>query len=164
MEGRPVLRTVLLVVHVAAGVSGLVLGPPVLWFLARRARARGSRRLEATYLLAVGAVCLTALGLVLTDLGAYWWLGPVAVLTGGAAYGAHRLRGGIGPAARAWHVRLLGGTYIALVTALLVVSLGGWISWLLPGVAGAAAIEYLIAVQRRLPTADAAKRETWHAV
>jgi peptidoglycan/LPS O-acetylase OafA/YrhL len=135
------LRATLLAAHVAAGATGLMLGPPVLWLLARRRSTKIGRRLEGAYLLAVGAVCVTALGLVSISFSAFWWLAPVAALTGIGAYAAHRLR----RAPRTWRARLLGGTYIALVTALLVVSVGGWLSWLLPSLIGAAAIEYVAA-------------------
>ena len=157
------LRTLLLTMHVAAGASGLVLGPPVLWRLSRPS-PQGGGRLAAAYLVAVGAVCVSALGLVLNNVTAFWWLGPIALVTGAAAYGAHRLRRQTGLAVRTWRARLLGGTYVALVTALLVVSVGGWMSWVLPTVVGAALVEYVASVQRRPPAADACHKELGNAI
>lgn len=158
------LRTVLLTVHVAAGTAGLVLGPPVLLLLARRQPASSGRRVEAAYLLAVGAVCASAIGLVLNDVSAFWWLGPIAAATGGAAYGAHRLRPLPGATARAWRFRLLGGTYVSLVTALLVVSMEGLMSWLLPSLIGVVMVEYVAAVHARAPSADGSREKVDHAV
>ena len=157
------LHTALLTLHVGAGVAGLVLGPPVLWRLTQRPSQRGGR-MQGGYLLSVAAVCASALGLVLNDIAAFWWLGPVAVVTGGAAYGAHRLHRRTGLAARTWGARLLGGTYVALVTALLVVSVGGWMSWVLPTVVGAAVVEYVAIVQRRFPEGNARRKELGHAI
>ena len=156
------LRTMLLAAHVVAGTAGVVLGPAVTWPLVRRSRSRP--RLEGAYLLAVTAVCASALGLVLISLGAFWWLAPIAAVTAGAAYAAYRLRGRTAITARTWRARLLGGTYVALVTALLVVSWGGWMSWVLPSIVGAALVEYAATVQRRLPEADARREELDHAV
>ena len=158
------LRTVLLTGHVAAGVGALALGLPVLWRRTSRTLWQGRRRVETAYLLAVGVVCVTALGLVLINLTAFWWLGPIAALTGGAAYGAHRMHRRTGLAARSWSARLLGGTYVALVTALLVVSVGGWMSWVLPSVVGTGVVEYVVTVQRRLPARDACRKELGHAI
>jgi len=143
------LRTGLLAVHAGAGAVGLVLGPLVIWRLGRPASQRAAR-LEAAYLGAVAVVSASAVGLVLADPATLWWLGLIAVLTGGAAYGAHRLRHRRTPVVRAWSTRLFGGTYVALVTAAAVVSAGGWLSWVLPAVIGAAGIEYAASQQTRL--------------
>ncbi len=156
------LRTVLLSVHVAAGTAGLVLGPPVMLLLARRVPPSVGRHVGAAYLLAVAVVCVSAIGLVLNDVSAFWWLGPIAAATGGAAYGAHRLRRFPGAAARAWRVRLVGGTYISLVTALLVVSVGGWMSWLLPSLIGVVMVEYVAAAHVRAPSADGSREKVDH--
>jgi len=158
------MRTVLLAVHVAAGTCGLVLGPPILWRLARRPIRNHTHRLEVAYLLAVAAVSASALGLVLNNIGAFWWLAPIAAATCGAAYGAYRLQRRTGLAAITWHARLLGGTYISLLTALLVVSVGGWMSWVLPSLVGAAVVEYITTVRRRLAGADACREELGHAI
>lgn len=81
----------------------------------------------------------TALGLVAFAPGRFWWLAPIAALTQAAAAGGGwlRRRG----TRRPWQVRLLGGSYVSLVTALLVVSWGGWAAWVLPTLVGVLAVE-----------------------
>jgi len=152
------LRTGLLAVHAGAGVVGLVLGPLALWRLARPV-SQPAARLEAAYLVAVAVVSASAVGLVLADLAAFWWLGVIAVLTGGAAYGAHRLRHRRHRVVCAWRTRLFGGTYVALVTATVVVSAGGWLSWVLPSVIGAAGIEYAASQESRRLAADQPRKD-----
>ncbi|QLY29891.1 hypothetical protein H0264_32540 [Nocardia huaxiensis] len=137
----------LLALHIVAGTAGLLLGPAVAW-----ADARASRRsspLWTAYLGAVGAVCLTAVGLVLWHRTDLWWLIPVSTLTVAlAALGRSALdRPG------AWdhaYVHGLGGSYIALITATVVVSFAidgplhgpaQLIAWLGPTVLGAPLLE-----------------------
>ena len=120
-------RDVLLAVHVLAGCGGLLLGP---WALR-------SRRAEDAYVLAVVVLGVAALGLVaLTP--TFWPLAPVAVLTVLAAGAGRRLRDRGRPGLR---LRLSGGSYVALVTALLVVRTGGVLAWLLPTVVGVLVLE-----------------------
>jgi len=59
---------VVLAVHVAAGVLGVVLGPLVVW----RAYRREVGRLAAGYHGAVAAVCISALGLAALDVARLW--------------------------------------------------------------------------------------------
>lgn len=135
----------LLVVHVSAGSIGLVLG---LLALLTEGPPDYRSRAGAGYLWAVLIVASTALGLVAFDAGALWWLVPLAVLTSAlalAGYRAPRQRG------RAW-VRIYahgqGGAYIALVTALLVVSLEGpaaTAAWVAPLLVGLPLIERRVA-------------------
>ncbi|MGY1813040.1 hypothetical protein [Blastococcus sp. SYSU D00820] len=138
----------LLLVHVVAGAAGLLLGP--LWLLARPAGA--ARALAAAYLVAVAGVAVTGGALALARPGLAWLL-PVAVLTGAMA--------GAGAVARArrWpllQAHLLGGSYIALVTALLVVRTGSPVAWVLPALVGqlpiAVAGRRLVAAQGRRST------------
>jgi hypothetical protein len=120
----------LLVLHVAAGAAGLIQGPLALLGVASWS--------SLAYLWAVGAVSLTALGLVALDPADLWWLAPLALLASGLALlGRHaevtRAR------AHGW-----GGSYIALVTATLVVSVEGqaqMVAWVLPTLAGLIVIE-----------------------
>lgn len=157
------MRDVLLALHVFAGAAGLVLGPLVLLGLVHRAVSARMHRAEPAYLLAVGLVCVSALALVLINPTDLWWLGPVAVATLAAASGAYRLRSASSPTVRAWRARLLGGSYAALVTTLLVVSVGGWPAWLLPSVAGALVVERLAAAQGRYPLPARPQEENSHA-
>jgi hypothetical protein len=126
------MRTLVLSVHVVAGTAGLLLGPLLL--LAGRAHgvlriAPAAAGMAVAYQVAVAGLTLTALGLVAFDVGRLWWLAPIAAATEAMALGGRRAGQ---RAQRGWAIRLLGGSYVALVTALLVVSWFSWISWLLP--------------------------------
>ena len=126
------MRETVLAVHVVAGTAGLLLGPA--WLLARLAGVRG-RPAAAGYHLAVAVVCTTGAVLAVTAPGLGWLL-PVAVLTQTLAVTgavARRRRW------RSWPTvqpHLLGGSYIALVTALLVAETGNAVFWMLPAVLG----------------------------
>ena len=136
------LRDVLLALHIAAGSLGLALGPAALW------RSRGGPAVAgdigAAYLFSVLAVSLTALGLIALDWSELWWLTILAAFSSSLAilaFLAPRLR------VRGW-VRACahgeGGSYIALVTALLVVSVDGptaVAAWTVPTLAGLPLIE-----------------------
>ena len=120
-------RAVVLAVHVLAGCGGLLLGP---WALR-------SRQAEDAYVLAVAVLGAAALVLVaLTP--TFFPLAPVAVATVLAATAGRRLRDQGRPRVR---LRLAGGSYVALVTALLVVRTGGVLAWLLPTVVGVLVLE-----------------------
>jgi hypothetical protein len=119
------VHTAVLIIHVAAGTAALALGP--LFVLAAR---RGGRRHGAgvAYQGAVGVLCASAIVLVAFDLEGLWWLAPIAVATQVAALGGAAL------ARRrpAWRHHLWASSYIALLTALLVVSWGSPLAWVLP--------------------------------
>lgn len=121
-----------LTVHIIAGTTGLALGPLLLiprWY----------RRLGGAYQIAIVALTVTALVLVALDPSRLWWLAPIAVVTQVAAATGWFLtrRDGRSPMA----TRLLGGSYVSLVTALLVVSWGGPLAWVLPTVIGVVLVE-----------------------
>jgi hypothetical protein len=122
----------LLAVHVLAGSAGLLLGPA--WLLARRAGSPG-RAAALGYHLAVVVAAATGASLAVTTPGLAW-LVPVAVLTQAlAGAGALARRRGW----RNWETvqpHLLGGSYIALVTALLIAETGNPLFWVLPAVIG----------------------------
>ncbi|WP_448625712.1 hypothetical protein [Geodermatophilus sp. URMC 64] len=126
------MREAVLTAHVLAGTVALVLGPA--WLLARLTRTRG-RVPAAGYHLALGTASSTGAGLAATAPGLAWLL-PVAVLIQALAVtGALARRRGW----RRWPTlqpHLLGGSYIALVTALLVAETGSTVFWVLPAVVG----------------------------
>jgi hypothetical protein len=138
----------LLTVHVLAGTAGLLLGP--VWLLARRQGSRAEPAAVA-YQCSVTVVSTTGAALAVTTPGLAWLL-PVAVLTQAlAATGALARRRGW----RQWaklQPHLLGGSYIALVTALLVAETGNPLFWFLPAVIGQVPIAM---AKRRLHTAAA---------
>lgn len=115
------------------------------------------------------AVGLSAIGLVAWYRADLWWLAPVAVASyalavGGRIAAARRIRG--------WshgYVHGLGGSYIALVSALLVVSLtvdgpldgpAALLPWLAPTAVGLILMEWW---RRRLlvPARPAARVAAW---
>ncbi|MBD0322691.1 MAG: hypothetical protein ICV72_04785 [Aldersonia sp.] len=146
------VHNLLLIIHIVAGTAGLVLGPLAMRH-DRRRFAAGDRfcgPINAGYQATVLAVCLSAVALVVLYRPELWWLIPLSVLTYGLALlaresAARRFRG--------WthgYVHGLGGSYIALVTALIVVSLtvdgpvtgpAQLIVWLTPTAIGTALIE-----------------------
>jgi hypothetical protein len=132
--------TLLLVVHIVAGTAGLLLGAFVMVW----------RRGMTAYVLTVLVVCLSAIGLVLVSRPDLWWLIPVSALTFGlAVLGRESARRRF----RGWthgYVHGLGGSYIAQVTALVVVwlvvngpvqGLAQLIPWLAPTAVGTVLIE-----------------------
>ena len=136
------LREVLLALHVSVGSLGLALGPLALWRSRRAPALVGG--VGAAYVLSVFAVSLTALGLVALDWSALWWLTILAAFSsslGVLAFLAPRRR------FRGWARACAhgeGGSYIALVTALLVVSVDGpaaVAAWTVPTLAGLPLIE-----------------------
>jgi hypothetical protein len=127
------VRTLLLIPHIAAGATGLLLGP-----LAMRAPKQRGRhtQLGRAYQAATAVLCATAVGMALLDFGALWWLGLIGVATEAAALGgwwtaSRRFRGWL-PV----HLQLMCGSYISFVTAFLVVNWSSPIAWVLPTIIG----------------------------
>lgn len=124
------MRTVLLLVHVGAGTLGLLIGPAALALSATRRTP-----LAVAYHAMIVVVTLTATALVALAPARLWWLLPVAAATQGAAVGAVLVLRRRGPGWTTWYAHLLGGTYIALVTGLLIGTWGEVAAWVLPAVA-----------------------------
>lgn len=109
----------ILALHIAAGTIGLVLGPVAM--IAAKRPGVHTRAGEA-YHWTVLAVCVSAALLAILDWGRNWWFLPIAV----GSY-VFALLGYIA-AKRRWsgwmraHIAGQGGSYIAMVTALLVVN------------------------------------------
>ena len=125
------VRTLLLTAHVGAGVAGLLAGPPAM---AAALRDRRRTPAAAAYLAAVTVLTVTAAGLVALR-PALWPFLLLAAGTEAAVIAARR----VGPLPA--HVRLVCGSYISLVTALLVVSWGSLLAWILPTVVGTVLVE-----------------------
>jgi hypothetical protein len=132
--------TVALLVHIAAGVAGVLLGPPVLYFAA----VRGVTRLAGAYHASVLLVCVSAAVLAALDFADLWWF--LLVAAGSYAFAARAVI-----AARQrrpnWlprYIRGHGGAYIALWTAVVVVSINHLpVVWLIPTAVGAPLVEWL---------------------
>jgi hypothetical protein len=147
-EGVVGVRDVVLSLHVALGAGGLLLGPA---WLAARTRGRVASGLAAGYQVVVLGITVSAGVLAVTDPQLSWLL-PVAVgtevlaVTGALA----RRRGWAGW--RSWQPHLLGGSYIALVTGVLIAETGNPVFWVLPALLGQLPIAM---AKRRLHAADA---------
>ncbi len=126
------MRETVLLLHVAAGTAGLLLGP--LWLVARLRGRRGAAT-AAGYQAAVAGVAVTACALALTAPGLAWLIAFGVLGTALAAAGALARR-------RDWphwptlQPHLLGGSYIALTTGLLVAGTGNPLAWVLPALVG----------------------------
>ncbi|MBF6238975.1 Uncharacterised protein [Nocardia otitidiscaviarum] len=136
----------LLTFHILVGAAGLLLGPILMWADSHRPR---SRDIGIVYLGAVAAVCLSATALVLWWRPELWWLIPLSVLTFALALLGRYSAGRAGVWTHAY-VHGLGGSYIALVTATVVVSFavdgplyGGAqvVAWVGPSVIGVVLLE-----------------------
>ena len=132
------MRIVFLVLHVASGAAALALGPVAL--LAAVQRRRGAAVLRDAYHWVVLVVCATATVVSVLAWARLWWLVPIGAFSYGlalAGYLGSRNHWPLWMRAHAW-----GGSYIALVTALLVVSVRGVstalevAAWILPAAIG----------------------------
>jgi hypothetical protein len=154
------VRAVFLVLHVASGAVALALGPLALLLAARR--RRGAAQLRDAYHWTVLVVCATATVVSVLAWARLWWLVPIAVLSYGLALAGHlgnRRHWPLWMRAHAW-----GGSYIALVTALLVVSVPDGspvletVAWILPAAVG---VPLIVRVHTRRHSGTAGRR---HAV
>ena len=124
-----------LALHIAAGSAGLVLGPIAMTAAKRRGR---HTRAGGLYHSAMAAVCVSAVTLAVMDWGRIWWFLPIAVFSYANAllgYLAVKIRW------HGWlqeHIAGMGGSYVALVTALLVVNVkpAPLYVWLIPTIIG----------------------------
>jgi hypothetical protein len=136
------LHDPVLVLHITAGTAGLALGPVAM--LAPKRRGRHTRA-GGVYHWTVLAVCLSATGLALLSWPELWWFLPIAAFSYANAllgYMAVRIRWANWLGA---HIAGMGGSYIALVTALLVVNGSGQlILWFLPTIVGTPLIAWAI--------------------
>jgi hypothetical protein len=131
-EGVVAVRDVVLTLHVVVGSAGLLLGPA---WLAARSRGRPARHLAVGYQAAVAGVALSAAVLAVTDPQLTWLL-PVAVATEALAVAGALARRRAWAGWRSWQPHLLGGSYIALVTGVLIAETGNPVFWLLPAAVG----------------------------
>jgi hypothetical protein len=146
-------HAVLLSIHIAAGTAGLVLGPVAMWQATRRLEAARSpdTGASAAYHWTVLAVCPSAAVLVVWFRPELWWLVPVAAFS----YSLVLLgRFAVARRFRSWmhaYAHGQGGSYSALVTALVVVAAtvdgpvhgaAEVIPWTLPAVIGTPLTEW----------------------
>jgi hypothetical protein len=124
------------VLHVGSGSLGLLLAP--FGLAARKARGRHTR-VGWAYAGLVTVLAGSAVGLAAFRWDRLWWLAAIGAATELAVVGGlvARRRG-----SDAWHVSLMCGSYVSLVTALLVVNLGGPVAWIAPTVVGSPVIAW----------------------
>lgn len=148
------MRTLLLTVHISSGTLALLAGPLAMLVPKRRG---WHPRIGRIYQLCVALICVTAVGLAVMQ-PALWWLGVIAVATWATALAGWQLGRRRPPGWLPWHISLMCGSYISLVTALFVVNLGvhAIIAWVLPTVVGSPLIAraaYRAAISPRAPHA-----------
>jgi uncharacterized membrane protein len=152
------LRDPILAVHIATGTAGLILGPIIMRAPKRRGR---HTNLGGIYHWNMLAVAISAIGLAVLSWHRLWWFVPIAVFSYGNAFVGYRAVKRRRPGWLPWHIRGMGGSYIALTTALLVVNTQGrylWV-WFLPTLIGTPIIEVTIARRlagRRAPVGSTA--------
>jgi hypothetical protein len=135
-------HTIALTIHVACGSVGLVLGPIAM--VSGKRRGTHTRAGEAYHWLFL-VLFASAVALAVLNWDEVWWLAFV----GAASYGFAVL--GYLAAKRRWagwlraHVAGQGGSYIAMVTALLVVNTGGAypLAWIVPTLIGTPIIRWV---------------------
>lgn len=127
------LHTVVLAVHIAAGTSGLLIGPLAMVALKRRG---WHTRLGWGYQVAVAVMTTSALGLVAMAPARLWGLAPVAIATEVAALLGWAVRRRHAPGWLPMHIRLMCGSYVSFLTAALVVNWSSPLAWVLPTVVG----------------------------
>lgn len=135
-------HTIALTVHIAAGSAGLLLGPVVMFACKRRgAHTAAGEAYHWVFLV----LFLSAVALAVLDWDEVWWLAVV-----GAGSYAFALLGYLAAKRRrpGWlgaHVSGQGGSYISMVTAILVVNLGSAspLAWIAPTVIGTPIIAWV---------------------
>lgn len=156
---RDRMTDVVLLVHIALGTAGLILGPVAM--VARKVPGALHARAGEAYHWVMLGVCVSAGALAILDWKRIWWFLPIAV----GSY-AFALVGYVA-AKRRWkgwlraHLAGQGGSYIAMCTALLIVNWGAltgtrgvaspW-AWALPTVVGSPIIAWVtreVALGRR---------------
>ena len=128
------MHSFVIMIHVAAGSLGLLVGPAAM--LAPK-RAGRHPALGLAYQALTATLCLTAFGLVAYR-PALWWLGVIGAATWAAALGGWWVRRRHFAGWLTWHIGLMCGSYISFVTAFLVVNLGlgSPLAWIAPTLVG----------------------------
>ena len=141
--------TAVLPIHIASGTLALLAGPVALLLPKRRG---WHTRLGACYVVLVGVLSASAVGLAVMRPG-LWWLGLVAGATLAAVLAGREVRRRRPPGWLPLHISLMCGSYVSLTTALFVVNLGfgSVLAWTLPTVVASPLIArraYLAAANR----------------
>jgi hypothetical protein len=133
----------ILALHIAAGATGLILGPLAM----RATKQRGPHTsLGEAYHWVMLSVCVSAAALAILAWGRIWGFLPLAAFSYANAFVGYIAAKRRRPSWLAWHIGGMGGSYIALTTALLVVNLGDQLPvvWFLPTIVGSPIIAWVI--------------------
>jgi len=135
------MRDVALLLHVGVGLVGLLVGPLAIGLTLRARRLTWAGEV---FHWAVALVCLTALVMVPYDWARLWVFWPISIASYLFVYLGQRAAESPGGLWYRGVLRGYGGGWIALWTAILVVSVPGrpW-TWAVPIVVGSAVIEVL---------------------
>ncbi|HEV2057833.1 MAG TPA: hypothetical protein VGR11_00665 [Solirubrobacteraceae bacterium] len=132
---------VVLGVHVAAGAAAVAIGPFAIKDAVRSAPPGAAGH---TYHWLVGVICLSAIVLAMVDLSQLWFFVPIAAGSYAFVFVGYRAAARRHGRWREAYVRGTVGAYIALLTAVLVVSVSDMPAlWLLPTALGVPAIHLL---------------------
>ncbi|MEV8374645.1 hypothetical protein AB0P21_18030 [Kribbella sp. NPDC056861] len=133
------MRDIALIVHVVAGAVGVVFGPLAILFTLRVRRLHWAGEI---FHWAVALVCLSALVMVPYDWARLWFFWPISLASYLFVYLGQRAAEAPGGLWYRGVLRGYGGGWIALWTAILVVSAADqpW-TWAVPVVVGSALIE-----------------------
>jgi hypothetical protein len=148
MSAYSIAHAVALSLHVAAGSAGLVLGP-IAMFSAKRKGVHTSAGGAYYYVFVV--LFVSSVSLAVLDFRQVWWLALVGAGSYGFALIGYRAAQHRRPGWLIAHVSGQGGSYISMVTALLVVNFNA-----ISGASGLAAVFPWIA-----PTAIGSPIITW---
>lgn len=126
------MRMILLLIHISSGSLALAVGPVAMLVPKRPGR---HPKLGIGYQILVALLSASAIGLAVLK-PALWWLGLIAGATEAAALAGWWMRRRHRPGWLPLHISLMCGSYVSLVTALLVVNLGvgNPFAWTLPTV------------------------------
>ncbi|MFB6721993.1 hypothetical protein ACFCV3_17600 [Kribbella sp. NPDC056345] len=135
------MRDIALIVHVGAGVLGVLLGIPAIVVTLRRRRLNW---VGEAFHWVIAVVCLTALVMVPYDWKRLWFFWPVALATYLFVYLGQRAAEAPGGLWYRGVLRGYGGAWIAVWTAILITSFFDrpW-TWAIPLVVGSSIIEWL---------------------
>lgn len=124
------MRTFLLVGHISSGSLSLLAGPVAML---PPKRPGWHPRLGLTYQVFVALLWASAIGLAVLQ-PALWWLDIIVGANWAAALAGWQVRRLRRPGWLPWHISLMCGSYVTLVTTLLVVNLGAGdpFAWALP--------------------------------
>ena len=145
----------LLVLHIGLGTAAMIAGPVSMF--SRKRRGRHTTAGEIYHWLVLGT-CAGAAALAFLDWSRIWWFLPIAIGSYAFAFVGYlaakwRWRGWL-----PFHIIGQGGSYIALVTAVLVVNwltlfgtrgIHSPLAWVLPTVLGSPIIGFVVARTQR---------------